>query len=432
MRAEGIGPITRWVDDRIFFRIPRAALAEFNAERAQLHADISRNGAQHHEGGRTWYHAGHLSDGRVVECDEDMAFPLKDLSQSSPRSAHDAQFTYCMSDIDRIAAPLGTPWERSKDIPFGTIVRYIGLDWDITQRTATLPDTKREKYRWAILEWNTSATHTLREVQSLHGKLLHACHVIPAGRAYLTRLENFMGNFRATPFQPRTPPKGTHADLDWWLARLTAPAVPHPIPGPIVLHDHSAFSDASSGMGLGIVVGEHWRAWRLIGDWHSQGRDIGWAEAVAFELLTSTLVTLYGPDFHFKCNGDNTGVVEGWWKGSSRNHQTNDVFRRIHEVTETTGARFHTRYVPSEHNPADAPSRGILGHPRRILPPVPLSPALLPYLCDATESTAWPAGPNPPLKRHTWHESRRHAFQGRQLEQRGEEVTAAAAACNDT
>ncbi len=135
-----------------------------------------------------------------------------------------------------------------------------------------------------------------------------------------------MGNFHDTPFQPRTPPRGTHADLEWWLARLAAPSITRPIPGPILLHDYSAFSDASSGMGLGIIVGEHWRTWRLTGNWQSQGRDIGWAKAVAFELLAQTLVILYSSDNHFLCHGDNTGVVEGWTKGSSKNAQTNTVF----------------------------------------------------------------------------------------------------------
>jgi hypothetical protein len=432
MRAEGIGPIIKWVDDRVFFRIPRSALTNFNTTRAQLNANIVQNGARHHDRGRWWYHAGYLPDGRIIECDEDMAFPLKDLSSSSPRSAHDAGFTYCMDDIDRIAAHLGIPWERSKDIPFGSVIRYIGLEWNITRCTVSLPNDKREKYRAAILDWMSSTTHTLREVQSLHGKLLHACHIYPAGRAYLTRLEIFMGNFHNTPFQPRTPPKGTHADLDWWLSRLLPLSIARPIPGPIALHDHSAFSDASSGMGLGIVVGEHWRAWRLVGDWHSQGRDIGWAEAIAFELLASTLITLYGPDHHFKCHGDNTGVVEGWWKGSSKNTQTNLVFRRMHDVTEATGAHFHTRYVPSQHNPADAPSRGILGPPHLLLPPVPIPIPLRPYLCDATDPAAWPRGLDPPPKRHRQRsEASRRAFLNRQLERLGEEVLSASAAWDD-
>jgi hypothetical protein len=429
MRAEGIGPIIKWVDDRIFFRIPKAALADVNSDRAKLHQQILHNGGRHHHGGRWWYHAGNLPDGRIIECDEDMTFPLKDLSNASPRTTQDAFFSYCIDDIDRIAAHMGIPWEKSKDIPFGTVFRYIGLEWDIAHSTVSLPADKRDKYHKAIREWQQSSTHTLSEAQSLHGKLMHTCHVIPAGRAYLTRLETFMGNFHGSPFQPRTPPKGTHADLEWWLSKLLLPSLVHPIPGPIILHDHHAFSDASSGVGLGIVVGEYWRAWTLVGDWHSQGRDIGWAEAAAFELLARTLMALYGPDYNFTCHGDNTGVVEGWWKGASKNIQTNLVFRRLHDLSETTGAHFHTRYVPSQHNPADAPSRGILGPPNRLLPPVPLPDALQPYIRDATDPSAWPQGvPPPPPKHHKLRrDAGRHAFLNRQLESiSGEALTTSA------
>ena len=207
MWAEGIGPIIKWVDDRVFFRILKTALADFNLTRAHLHAEITQNGARHHNGGRWWYHAGHLPDGRIIECDEDMAFPLKDLSNTSPRSAYEASFTYGMEDIDRIAAQMGIPWEKSKDIPFGTVIHYIGLEWDIAQRTVALPHDKKEKYQAAISAWTASTTHTLDQVQSLYGKLLHACHIIPAGRAYLTRLENFMGNFHNSPFQTLYPSK---------------------------------------------------------------------------------------------------------------------------------------------------------------------------------------------------------------------------------
>jgi hypothetical protein len=431
MRAEGIGPIIKWVDDRVFFRIPVSTLDTFNAARAQLNTEITKNGERHHDRGRWWYHAGHLPDGRIIECDEDMRYPIKDLSRASPRSDHEAHFTYSMDDIDRIAAQLGIPWEKSKDVPFGTVFRYIGLEWDITQRTVTLPKDKRDKYRDAIAEWTEHTTHTLNDVQSLYGKLLHACHVMPAGRAYLTRLEIFMGNFHDTPFQPRTPPKGTGADLDWWASRLHLPSIIRPIPGRFILHNHSAFSDASSGMGIGIVVGEFWRAWVLTGNWHSQGRDIGWAEAVGFELLARTLITLYGPNKHFECYGDNTGVVEGWWKGRSRNAQTNTVFRRLHDVVETTGTHFHTRYVPSEQNPADAPSRGILGPPSRTLPTVPLPDAIRPYLRDATVPAAWP---NTPVQ-HKCHKQRRDTGEqdtlSRHLERINEEVLAAAAARPD-
>ena len=202
LRAEGIGPIIKWVDNRVFFCIPKSALIDFNADRSWLHTSIIQNGARHHDGGWYWYHVGYLPDGHVIECNKDMSFPIKDLSDMSPRSAYETQFTYGMGDIDRVTAQLGIPWELSKDVPFSTVICYIGLEWDITCCTVALPDDKREKYKSAIAEWRVQHTHTLLEVQGLYGKLLHACHMLPAGRAYLTWLEIFMGNFHDTPFQP--------------------------------------------------------------------------------------------------------------------------------------------------------------------------------------------------------------------------------------
>ena len=83
---------------------------------------ILQNGGRHHDGGRWWYHAGYLADSHVVESDKDMASPIKDLSNTSPRPTQDAEFTYCIDDIDRIVSHLGIPWEKSKDTPFGTQV----------------------------------------------------------------------------------------------------------------------------------------------------------------------------------------------------------------------------------------------------------------------------------------------------------------------
>ncbi len=100
MHAEGISPIIKWVNDRVFFRIPVSALADFNVDRARLHKQIINNGARHHDQGHWWYQAGHLSNGCIIECDEDMSSQLKDLSRTSPRSDYEAQFTYGINDIN--------------------------------------------------------------------------------------------------------------------------------------------------------------------------------------------------------------------------------------------------------------------------------------------------------------------------------------------
>jgi hypothetical protein len=154
------------------------------------------------------------------------------------------------------------------------------------------------------------------------------------------------------------------------------------VPAPIPVVDLKAYSDASSEIGIGIIIGEQWRAWRLLPGWKDRGRDIGWAESVGFLLLISSLTQRAQPHSHLQVFGDNQGVVEGWWKGRSRNKPTNDVFKIIHDITQENQVCIYTRYVPSELNPADGPSRGIYGHPALLLPPISVPESIQPWITD--------------------------------------------------
>src|ERR1700678_491386 len=110
--------------------------------------------------------------------------------------------------------------------------------------------------------------------------------------------------------------------------------------------------------------------------------DIGWAEAVGFELLARTLCARSKPGQHFRVFGDNKGVVEGWWRGRSRNWETNKVFRRVHNLADTHQCLFITRYVASRENPADGPSRGRYPLVDCLLPAVSIPADLRQYIVD--------------------------------------------------
>ena len=288
-----------------------------------------------------------------------------------------------MADIDALSDKLGIPWETKKDIPFSTVAPFIGFSWDLANRTVSLPESKKAKYLQAILEWESKLRHTLDDAQKLYGKLLHACHILPAGRAYLTNLEAFMGVcHRDSPFRPRSPPRRTPIDLLWWKERLAQPTIIRNIPGPFPIVDANAYSDASSEVGIGITIGNRWRAWRLLPGWKANSRDIGWAEAIGFWFLVLTLTPTTPRGTHTKIFGDNRGVVEGWWKGRSRNKPTNDIFKHIHALSEAQGVLFHTRYAPSKENPADGPSRGEYYHSSLLLPAITIPVSLRQYVCD--------------------------------------------------
>ena len=381
-RAAGMGPVSKWSDDHFFARIRREYIASYNAQRAQWSAVISANGGRIRTGGRLWYRGAEMPDGLPEEFDEDASFPVLDLSQTSPRSPADAEFSHCLADIDALSQVLGIPWESSKDIPFGTLVPYIGFTWDLVALTVSIPDAKKAKYVAAISSWESRSTHTLADVQRLYGKLLHTCLVIPMGRAFLTNLEAMLALYHHSPFKPRTPPRGTGVDLAWWRLLLSQPIVSRPIPSPQPLLDRAAFSDASSVFGIAVTIGDRWRAWRLVPGWKRDNRDICWAEAIGFEFLVQLLTAEGPPGSHLRAYADNTGVVEGWWSGRNHNPQVNGVFKRIHAVCASRGCTIHTRYVPSGANPADKPSRGVYPPMALLLPPIAVPTELSPFVCD--------------------------------------------------
>jgi len=369
LRSQGIGPLSKWVDDHFFIHILQKYLAEYNHLRRTRAITVERNGGRLVEGGRYWYHGSILPNDHVEEFDEDFAFPIIDLSSTSPRSRDDACFTYCFNDIDRLSHLLGIPWEPTKDIPFSACVPFIGFLWNLDTCTVSIPKAKREKYLAAIQEWEEKTTHALQETQQLHGKLLHASFVLPAGKAYLVSLETMLSLYGNCPHMPRTPPKDTSSDLHWWKARLAQPNISRTIPGPVEVTDFSAYSDASSGTGIAIWINGTWRAWRLLPGWNTDGLDIGWAEAIGMEFLTRSLLTRCTENTCLKIYGDNRGVVKGWWKGRSRNKATNSIFKHIHKISAAAKCTILTRYIPSAHNPADDPSHGKYPPPQTPLTP---------------------------------------------------------------
>ena len=290
-------------------------------------------------------------------------------------------YPYGFKQINGITDPLGIPWETSKDVQFSHIIPFIGFSWDLQQKEVSLPESKKAKYTQAILEWRECETHMLEDTRKLYGKLLYACLIIPRGRAYLTNLEKMMGTFHERPFTPRHPPKSLSEELTWWITTLSRPSLSREIPGRRQIFDVEGYSDASSTIGIGIVIGNKWRAWRLLPGWKGGGRDIGWAEAVGMELLVRITLTL-GSFPGIQIHGDNTGVIEGWWTGRSRNVETNRCFRRVHELLETHDTVLTTRYVNTHRNPADGPSRGIYPPAHLLLPPIEIPDEIKPFIIN--------------------------------------------------
>lgn len=386
IRSRGMGPITKWVDDHPIIRVLRAHLSAFNEVRASWRKLIGERGRQQ-TNSRTWYGGQVMADGGVFEMFEDCSFPLLDLSASSPRTPEEAEYAFGLPDLFATTNPLGIDWEHSKTHQFASTAPYFGFSWDVEEKTVSLPREKAAKYLGAIREWERRDRHTLEDIQQLYGKLLHASLVVPAGRARLLGLERALGLAYRRPFASLFPPRLVRPDLEWWAGRLSGPTLSRSIVIPQSLVDVNAYSDASTGTGIGVIIGEQWRAWRLLPGWRERDgeKDIGWAEAVGFYLLVAAVVERVPGGSHLRVYGDNEGVVKGWRNHRSRNTATNAVFKLLHDLLEERGfvGCIFAEYVPTDLNPADGPSRGIFPGDHLLLPPVVIPPSLVPFIVDA-------------------------------------------------
>ena len=85
MCFHSIGPLSKWVDDHIFFHILRQHLEEYNLSRKQWACHVAENGGEIHDGGHLWFKDEVLPNDQPEEFDEDLSCTIQDLSQVSDR-----------------------------------------------------------------------------------------------------------------------------------------------------------------------------------------------------------------------------------------------------------------------------------------------------------------------------------------------------------
>ena len=222
LRMRGIGPILKWVDDFVFIRTPKETIENYNDRRASDRQTLALNGGQIQTGGRIWFKGDTLPETGAEHYAESLEFPLQHIRDHRDQGR---TFPYGFNEINEITAPLGIPWEMSKDVPFSEIVIFAGFAWDLEKKRVSLPESKKEKYTQAMLAWRQRVTHTLEDTRKLYGKLLYVCHIVPQGRAYLTVFEKMMASFHERPFTPRHPPKDLIEDLRWWQDIFSRPSL---------------------------------------------------------------------------------------------------------------------------------------------------------------------------------------------------------------
>jgi hypothetical protein len=218
------------------------------------------------------------------------------------------------------------------------------------------------KYLTKVKEFVSKTTVHAKDVASIHGTLQHVSFVYRDGRSFLPSLSRFLSSF-PNKFAMRHINSSIQNDLQWWISALEVPNVSRSLSlQPSI--DCDIWVDASTSWGIRLVIGNRWSAWRLQEGWNRDGRDIGWAEAIAVEITVSwiTLVADF-QDVEVLIRSDNTAVIDAYKKGRSINVPRNMFIRRISALLVSHNVSVSPIYVRSEENRADPISRGILGPP---------------------------------------------------------------------
>lgn len=272
----------------------------------------------------------------------------------------DGSYVLSEDDIYTLAARLGWPWSRKKTKTFSHRFDYLGFTWDLERKTVEITETKKAKYIRAMHKWTAGGSASLKDAQSVLGKLVHCALVHPQGRSRLPSLSRFVAAFQTNgSMRPWKLPPDVISDIAWWRDALSCTFCGMPIQSIPDVVDYGVFVDASTGWGIGLVLDGEWDHWRLRQGWKSDGRDIGWAEMVAIELGILALVEKGIRDEHILIRSDNRGVVGALDAGKSRGIQANKVLQRIVAKMLEHGIWLSLEWVASADNISDAPSRGL-------------------------------------------------------------------------
>lgn len=200
-------------------------------------------------------------------------------------------YEYDMQSAKDLIARIDIPWHKEKWSDFDFSFTYIGFFWDIQAKSVALSETKHLKYLQRVHNFINLYQHDhapLSQTLTLQGSLVHIAFVHPLGCSHLPSLFYFSSQFNGNKSSRRYPSKPLINDLHWWEDALSSPDISCSLKpyGPALVLE--IFVDASTDWGIGIIVDGFWDAWHLIPGWKDQGRNIGWLEALAVELISTS------------------------------------------------------------------------------------------------------------------------------------------------
>ncbi len=262
-------------------------------------------------------------------------------------------------------ARLGIPVKLAKTVFPCTALTFAGFLFDTVKGTISITEDRRSFIMSVLEEARESKRLSMRQLQSVIGRLHFISRILPPGRGFVNRLLLSVRDNRGNRSVRVTP--GIRADLDWWRRVLPEWSGVATIAKPVWSDaaDIELFTDSCSDFGMGGVWGDEF----FSEQW--SGEDL--ASAFRFQRVSVPLLELRaivraaelwsgnwsGKRLRFRT--DCLPVVFALNKGTTRMAAMADQLRTLSELAVLHQFEFCAVHVPGATNLiADALSRGFV------------------------------------------------------------------------
>ena len=284
-----------------------------------------------------------------------------------------------LQKLKSIFAYLEIPIAEDKLVGPATELPFLGIQIDTRNFCTSIPLDKLQQIMNDMPWWCTRRTCTLRELQSLNGKLNFLSKVIVAGRIFTRRLIDLTSTV-SKPHHHVTINREARDDIHWWCELLQTANRSYFIPDPkrVYSTDILLFTDAAKLIGLGATFGTAWIQAR----WSDHGmeniNDINYLEL--FAIMAAVLT--WGHTWAGKrivIVTDNKNITQIWSSGSSPNPHIMGLVRKLYLFAASSKFSLSLKHIFGHFNPsADALSRFQMARFKQLMPDAEATPTPIP------------------------------------------------------
>ena len=287
----------------------------------------------------------------------------------SPQCAND------LATLLRWTEELGLPIASEKVEGPTTRLTFLGIEVDTEALILRLPAEKLEGLKVLISSWLRRRWCFKSELQSLAGKLQHACKVVRPGRSFLRRVFELLRGTQQDHHHIRIN-LSFRSDLAWWNLFLESwNGVSLLRPARLANPNHEFFADASGGFGCGAIWDSHWLQYET--EWPPSFKTVAIAPKELVPIVMSCVVwgrAWKGQSVHV--HSDNEAVVSVVNSGYSKDPLLMHLIRCLFFVLAAWDIASH---IPGVLNVvADAISRNNLSLLFEKVPGASHSPTKIP------------------------------------------------------